>query len=94
MSSLPVRADLANGDFRVLYLDWILCAQVEELDEDALEPPVPAGLDPAQLPERTTPLSSRSPETPKPPETWRLEPMQDSGLACLTSYRVKQYARF
>ncbi len=46
MSSLiPVRADLASGDLRVLYLGWLLCAQGQELDEDALEPPVPAGLD-------------------------------------------------
>jgi hypothetical protein len=41
----PVRADLASGDLRALYLDWLLCAQVQELDEDALEPPVPARLD-------------------------------------------------
>ena len=44
-SVIPVRADLASGDLRVLYLGWLLCAQAQELDEDALEPPVPAGLD-------------------------------------------------
>lgn len=44
-SVIPVRADLASGDLRVLYLGWLLCAQVQELDEDALEPPVPARLD-------------------------------------------------
>ncbi|MGH8564259.1 MAG: hypothetical protein ACREXW_09270 [Gammaproteobacteria bacterium] len=44
-SVIPVRADLASGDLRVLYLGWLLCTQVQELDEDALEPPVPAGLD-------------------------------------------------
>ncbi|MGH8480762.1 MAG: hypothetical protein ACREXK_14675 [Gammaproteobacteria bacterium] len=44
-SVIPVRADLASGDLRVLYLGWLLSAQVQELDEDALEPPVPARLD-------------------------------------------------
>ena len=53
MSSLiPVRADLASGDFRVLYLGWLLCAQAQVLDEDALEPPVPAGLDRLSAPIR------------------------------------------
>ncbi len=44
-SVIPVRADLTSGDFRVLYLGWLLCAQAQVLDEDGLEPPVPAGLD-------------------------------------------------
>ena len=43
-SIVPVRAELAAGDTRLLYLAWLLCVQNEELDEDALEPPVPAGL--------------------------------------------------
>lgn len=43
-SIIPVRAELAAGDTRLLYLAWLLCVQNEELDEDALEPPVPAGL--------------------------------------------------
>jgi hypothetical protein len=51
-SIIPVRADLASGDLRVLYLGWLLCAQVQELDEDALEPPVPAGLDRLSAPIR------------------------------------------
>ncbi|MEV4140324.1 hypothetical protein AB0J72_50210 [Dactylosporangium sp. NPDC049742] len=41
---VPVRAELAAGDTRLLYLAWLLCVQNEELDEDALEPPVPPGL--------------------------------------------------
>jgi hypothetical protein len=44
-SVIPVRADLASGGLRVLYLGWLLCAQAQVLDEDVLEPPVPAGLD-------------------------------------------------
>ncbi len=45
MSSLiPLRADLAAGDARALYLGWLRCASEGVLDEDALEPPVPAGL--------------------------------------------------
>ncbi len=43
-SLLPLRADLINGDFRMLYLAWLLSAQVGELDDDAPEPPVPPGL--------------------------------------------------
>jgi len=43
-SLLPLRADLMRGDDRCLYLGWLCCAQSEELHEDELEPPVPAGL--------------------------------------------------
>ncbi len=41
---LPVRGELARGDYRCLYLGWLRCAMVGELEEDAVEPPVPAGL--------------------------------------------------
>jgi hypothetical protein len=51
-SVIPVRADLASGDLRVLYLGWLLCAQAQVLDEDGLEPPVPAGLDRLSAPIR------------------------------------------
>lgn len=40
----PTRAELACGDLRVLYLAWLLCAQVGELEDDLVEPPVPPGL--------------------------------------------------
>ncbi len=40
---VPIRADLAAGDHRALYLGWLVAAQTE-LDEDELEPPVPPGL--------------------------------------------------
>ena len=41
---VPVRAELAGGDRRLLYLAWLLCVQNRELDDDEPEPPVPAGL--------------------------------------------------
>jgi hypothetical protein len=43
-SLLPIRADLINGDFRMLYLAWLLSAQVGELEDETPEPPVPPGL--------------------------------------------------
>jgi hypothetical protein len=43
-SLIPLRADLASGDYRMLYLAWLLCVQAGELDDDTLEPPVPPGL--------------------------------------------------
>lgn len=43
-SLIPLRADLANGDYRTLYLAWLLAAQKGELDDDDPEPPCPAGL--------------------------------------------------
>jgi hypothetical protein len=45
MSALsPLRAELASGDRRGLYLGWLGSAQALDLDDDALEPPVPSGL--------------------------------------------------
>ncbi len=44
-SFLPIRADLAKGDLRALYLGWLLCVRNHELDDDELEPPVPPGLE-------------------------------------------------
>ena len=44
-SILPVRAEIAGGDYRALYLAWLMWAhQGEDADEDAEEPPVPPGL--------------------------------------------------
>lgn len=43
-SIISVRAELAAGDLRLLYLAWLLSVGLEELDEDEVEPPVPAGL--------------------------------------------------
>ncbi|MDQ3403896.1 MAG: hypothetical protein M3548_10940 [Actinomycetota bacterium] len=42
-SIVGIRAEIAAGDLRPLYLAWLLCAQVE-LDDDELEPPVPPNL--------------------------------------------------
>jgi hypothetical protein len=43
-SLLPVRAELARGDLRALYLGWLMCAGSGELEDDAVEPLVPPGL--------------------------------------------------
>jgi hypothetical protein len=43
-SILPIRAEIMSGDLRALYLLWLVGVQAAELDDDELEPPVPAGL--------------------------------------------------
>jgi hypothetical protein len=43
-SLISLRADVAGGDLRALYLSWLLCAQAGELDEADEEPPCPPGL--------------------------------------------------
>src|SRR5215218_9492597 len=43
-SLITVRADLAGGDHRALYLGWQCAVQSGELDDTAVEPPVPPGL--------------------------------------------------
>jgi hypothetical protein len=43
-SLLPLRAELMQGDFRCLYLAWLLAAQSGELEGEELEPEVPPGL--------------------------------------------------
>jgi hypothetical protein len=44
-SLLPLRAEIASGDLRALFLGWLLCAQTGMLDDDTVEPPPPPGLD-------------------------------------------------
>jgi len=44
-SIVPARTELMSGDQRLLYLAWLLCVQSGEVPDDAVEPPVPAGLD-------------------------------------------------
>ncbi len=39
-----LRAELVRGDLRCAYLAWLLAVQSDELDDDAVEPLVPAGL--------------------------------------------------
>lgn len=43
-SLISIRSDLVRGDIRVLYLGWLLRVQNGEIEENELEPPVPAGL--------------------------------------------------
>ena len=43
-SLIGVRAGLAGGDHRALYLGWLCAVQAGELDDAAVEPPVPPGL--------------------------------------------------
>jgi hypothetical protein len=43
-SLIPLRADLASGDYRLLYLGWLLCVQAGELGDETPEPPVPPEL--------------------------------------------------
>jgi hypothetical protein len=43
-SLIPLRADLAGGDLRVLYLAWLRCVNDGELGDDVVEPPCPPGL--------------------------------------------------
>jgi hypothetical protein len=43
-SLIPLRSDLLRGDLRCLYLAWLRSAQDGGLDENEMEPPVPAGL--------------------------------------------------
>jgi hypothetical protein len=43
-SLVPLRADLAGGDLRTLYLAWLLAAQNDQLDDGDAEPHCPPGL--------------------------------------------------
>ena len=43
-SIISVRAGLARGDLRALYLGWLLRVEAGELDDKDVEPPVPPGL--------------------------------------------------
>jgi hypothetical protein len=40
----PLRAELMRGDLRPAYLAWLHAVSADDLDDDAAEPPVPAGL--------------------------------------------------
>jgi len=55
-SLIPLRADILAGDLRCLYLGWLLCAQDHTLDDDELEPVLPASC--PSLRELTGPLTA------------------------------------
>jgi hypothetical protein len=52
-SLLPLRADLVSGDYRMLYLAWLLSAQAGQLNDETPEPPVPPGLGALTAPLKT-----------------------------------------
>ena len=41
---LPLRSELLRGDLRGLYLAWLACVTAGEVDDETVEPPLPAGL--------------------------------------------------
>ena len=43
-SMISVRAEIARGDLRALYLGWLLCAQTGDFDDEEVEPPCRPGL--------------------------------------------------
>ena len=43
-SLTALRSELMHGEYRCLYLGWLLALQACELDSDTIEPPVPSGL--------------------------------------------------
>lgn len=49
-SLIPLRSDLLAGDLRCLYLGWLAAVESGEVDENCIEPPVPAGLSNLSVP--------------------------------------------
>ncbi len=43
-SLISLRSDIIHGDYRCMYLAWLFCAQMDEMEDDELEPPVPPNL--------------------------------------------------
>jgi hypothetical protein len=43
-SLVPIRSELMHGDFRALYLGWLLGVQLGEVNDEDVEPPLPPGL--------------------------------------------------
>src|SRR4051794_14053760 len=41
---ISIRNELARGDLRALYLGWLAAVQEGKVEDDIVEPPVPAGL--------------------------------------------------
>src|SRR5438445_3172354 len=51
-SLIPLRADIAAGEYRALYLAWLLGVQEGEVGPHAPEPPIPPGLEKPTAPLR------------------------------------------
>jgi hypothetical protein len=49
-SLVSLRSDLLRGDLRCLYLGWLLSVQDEEISAEAVDPPVPEGLNELSAP--------------------------------------------
>ena len=47
---IQARSELAAGDLRLLYLGWLLAVQSDDVDDEDIEPPVPAGLGDLSVP--------------------------------------------
>jgi hypothetical protein len=43
-SLITLRSDILHGDYRCLYLGWLYGAQMDDFEDDELEPPVPPNL--------------------------------------------------
>lgn len=43
-SLISLRSDILGGDYRCLYLAWLFCVQMDEFEENEVEPPVPPNL--------------------------------------------------
>ncbi|MCP4579167.1 MAG: hypothetical protein GY846_23080 [Deltaproteobacteria bacterium] len=43
-SLITLRSDLLSGDYRCLYMGWLYGAQMDDFEDDELEPPVPPNL--------------------------------------------------
>jgi hypothetical protein len=52
-SMILLRADILHGDYRSLYLAWLFCVKMEEMEDDVLEPPVPPNLAKLNAPLKT-----------------------------------------
>ena len=52
-SMILLRADILHGDYRSLYLAWLFCVKMEEMEDDELEPPVPPNLAKLNAPLKT-----------------------------------------
>ena len=43
-SLITLRSDILHGDYRCLYMGWLYGAQMDDFEDDELEPPVPPNL--------------------------------------------------